>query len=68
MNYRVNKNTDNPKRNNEVHNEHCQYYNKLVSYESLSNHSNCQSAVSTAKLMGYDADGCIVCSSACHTE
>jgi hypothetical protein len=66
--YRVNKNTaDNPNGNNEVHSDDCPYYNQIVSYESLGQHSNCHSAVAEAKRRGYSrADGCKVCSPECH--
>lgn len=65
--YRVNKNTaNNPNGNNEVHSEDCRHYNQLYSYEDLGYHSNCQSAVASAKAKGYNkADGCAVCSPAC---
>jgi hypothetical protein len=67
-NYRVNKNTTtNPNGNNEVHSEDCRFYSQLVSFEHLGLHPNCQSAVTEAKNRGYyKADGCIVCSPACH--
>jgi hypothetical protein len=68
MNYRVNKDTrSNPNGNNEVHSQICVHYYQLVSFEELGYHSNCQSAVNTAKLKGYSkADGCIKCSQPCH--
>jgi len=68
-NYRMNKRTDtNPNGNNEVHNDSCDYYYQLSSYEDLGPHSSCVSAVAKAKSMGYpNADGCSVCSSICHT-
>ncbi len=69
MNYRMNKNTNNPGGNNEVHNEYCKHYYQLVNYLDLGYHSNCHSAVLDAKLKGYpNADGCKVCSPECHTE
>lgn len=34
----------------------------------LGYHSNCQSAVTKAKSMGYKANGCYYCAKACHTS
>ena len=67
-NYRVNKDTSaNPNGNNEVHSEDCYHYNRLLSFENLGLHSNCQSAVTAAKQKGYwKADGCRNCSPTCH--
>ena len=67
-NYRVNKDTsNNPNNNNEVHNEDCEHYAKLINHEYLGMHSNCHSAVSDAKARGYSkADGCRICSYECH--
>ncbi|MDD4149662.1 MAG: hypothetical protein PHE33_06500 [Bacteroidales bacterium] len=66
--YRMNKNTlNNPNGNNEVHEETCHYFNTMNSFEELGYHANCQSAVLEAKRKGYPkADGCKICSLACH--
>lgn len=67
--YRVNKHTyTNPKGNNEVHSDVCKHYHELVLFEDLGYHSTCYGAVADAKAKGYTkADGCVVCSNACHT-
>ncbi|PLX08439.1 MAG: hypothetical protein C0596_06165 [Marinilabiliales bacterium] len=66
--YRINKNTsNNPNGNNEVHNEDCYFYSRILSYEDLGLHVNCQSAVAEAKRRCYvRADGCKTCSPTCH--
>lgn len=66
--YRVNRDTSsNPNGNNEVHNDSCIHYARLVSFESLGQHSTCYSAVVEAKKRGYHkADGCAKCSEACN--
>ena len=68
--YRMNKRTEsNPKGNNEVHSSDCRHYNQLTDYVYLGYHSSCFSALRKAKSLGYpNADGCKVCSPACHTE
>lgn len=65
--YRVNKNKQS-NGDNEVHKAGCTYYSDLRNYEALGDHDSCASAVADAKSRGYQADGCAVCSSACHTS
>lgn len=67
-NYRMNKNTsDNPRGNNEVHNEDCEFYNQIYAFVDLGFHSGCATAVAKAKQLGYPkADGCKTYSSYCH--
>jgi hypothetical protein len=66
--YYVNRNKD-VQGDNEVHKEGCRWLPNVENRVSLGNCSNCQEAVRKAKAMGYhNANGCVHCSSACHTS
>lgn len=63
--YRVNKNTQSPHHDHEVHKEGCVWW-PTQNYEDLGEHTSCVSAVAAAKAHYSDANGCKTCSPACH--
>lgn len=66
-NYIVNKN-EQPNGDNEVHRtDICTRLPERRNQEDLGWHLSCASAVATAKVRGYYANGCYYCSSECHT-
>lgn len=54
-------------RNHEVHKEGCYWLGKIASAHPLGDYTSCQPAVSKAKQIYADADGCKSCSPLCHT-
>jgi len=67
--YCVNKNTDNPGGNHEVHEYSCSGLPEPENREDLGEFSDCHGAVKEAKNRGYSkVDGCIHCSPSCHKE
>lgn len=66
--YRVNNNVD--RRDgfrHEVHDEGCYWYTRMNSYTQLGCHLTCYGAVVEASGYWLTADGCGVCSPACHS-
>ena len=63
--YRVNKNTNSPNHDHEVHKEGCQWW-PTQSYFDLGDHNSCVTAVAAAKKLYADANGCKTCSIECH--
>ena len=63
--YRLNKNTNSPNRDHEVHKEGCVYW-PTDNFIDLREHPSCETAVVAAKAYYADANGCKTCSSACH--
>lgn len=64
-NYRVNKNTQSPNYDHEVHKEGCKWW-PTERYIDLGNHDSCVSAVAAARNLYADANGCKTCSPGCH--
>lgn len=65
--YCVNKNTENPGGNHEVHKEGCQWWPSDGNRDDLGEFSSCYGAVQAAKDKGYlRVDGCKDCCPACH--
>ncbi len=52
----------------EVHTEQCAWLPKAENREYLGVFANCHSAVLTAKVRGYHANGCYHCCRECHTS
>lgn len=52
----------------EVHTATCRYLPSLVNRLGLGTHSSCRSAVQAARVIFRTANGCIHCSTACHTR
>ena len=66
--YFLNKNTEtNPNNDHEVHKEGCHLL-PLRDGIDLGLHPNCQSAVTAAKGIYANSDGCIQCIPECHTR
>lgn len=63
--YRVNKNTESPNYDHEVHKEGCKWW-PTQSYIDLGEHNSCTTAVALAKSHYLDANGCKNCSRECH--
>lgn len=63
--YRVNKNTQSPNYDHEVHKEGCRWW-PTESYIDLGERSSCIEAVAAAKTHYSDANGCKTCSPQCH--
>lgn len=63
--YRVNKNTQSPNNDHEVHKEGCIWW-PTQNYIDLGEHSSCTTAVAAAKAIYSDANGCKTCSPQCH--
>lgn len=63
--YRVNKNTESPNHDHEVHEEGCIWW-PTQNYIDLGEHPSCRSAVTAAKVYYSDANGCNTCSPSCH--
>lgn len=63
--YRVNKNTQSPNYDHEVHKEGCVWW-PTQNYIDLGEHSSCYTAVAAAKAYYSDANGCKTCSKDCH--
>jgi len=51
---------------NEVHEEGCVWLSKIATPVYLGFYTNCHDAVTKAKSLGYDADGCYYCCFPCH--
>lgn len=67
--YCVNKNTENPGQNHEVHKEGCQWWPAYYNREDLGEFLSCHGAVQKAKDLGYSrVDGCKDCCPDCHRE
>jgi len=67
--YCVNKNTDNPGGNHEVHKYSCSWLPEPENKEDLGEFADCHGAVQEAKNRGYsNVDGCIHCCPNCHKE
>ncbi len=65
--YWVNNNSDNnPNNDHEVHKDGCHLLPAIVSKTSLGEHNNCSSAVTEAKKIYSNSDGCIHCIPECH--
>lgn len=65
--YCVNKNAQ-PKGEHEVHNlGTCWKLPDPINRVALGEHASCQSAVTKAKVIYPTADGCQICSPACHS-
>ena len=65
--YYVNKNTDtNPNNDHEVHEEGC--HKMPSSVVDLGYHTNCDSALTAAKNIYSNSDGCRICSPSCHNS
>ncbi len=65
--YYVNKNAQS-NGDHEVHREGCNYLPEQDNREYLGDFSSCHEAVKEALRRNYDANGCIHCSNACHTQ
>ena len=52
----------------EVHKKGCIYWPSQANVQSLGQHSNCSSAVRTARSHFTQVNGCKTCSTACHTQ
>lgn len=65
--YVVNDRTNDDDGDHEVHIDTCHLYPRIASYTELGNHSECQTAVTKAKLTYPNSNGCIHCSEPCHT-
>ncbi len=63
--YRVNRNTQSPNYDHEVHKEGCRWW-PTQSFYDLGEHSSCKTAVDAAKAYFSDANGCKTCSPDCH--
>lgn len=63
--YRVNRNTQSPNYDHEVHKEGCRWW-PTQSYIDLGEHSSCVTAVAAARKIYSDANGCKTCSPDCH--
>jgi len=68
-NFCVNKNAQ-PTGEHEVHNldAGCNHLPELYNRHQLGNHANCQSAVTAARRIYSNVDGCAYCAPACHTR
>ena len=67
--YCVNKNTENPGGNHEVHKEGCQWWPAVENKEDLGEFTSCHGAVQEAIRRGYNnVDGCATCSPDCHRQ
>ena len=66
MNYYVNKRAQS-NGDHEVHEETCRYLPTIENRMYLGNFSNCRDAVSEAKKSYSRANGCLTCSTSCHT-
>lgn len=67
MKYYSNKNAQS-NGDHEVHNEYCSKLPLASNRKDLGDFSNCQDAVKKAKESDASADGCKICSPACHTR
>lgn len=65
--YYVNKNAQ-PNGDHEVHKEGCLFMPSEQNRESLGNFSDCRDAVREAKKDYSQVNGCVHCSSDCHTQ
>lgn len=65
--YYVNKNAQS-NGDHEVHAEGCSYMPEVLNRDYLGMFDGCRGAVSKAKSMGYNANGCYYCSRPCHTQ
>lgn len=66
--YRVNKNTQSPNYDHEVHKEGCTWW-PTANYYDLGEHATCVTAVAKARRDYYaDANGCKTCSNECHVS
>lgn len=63
--YRVNRITNSPNQDHEVHKEDCPWW-PTVSYVDLGEHASCFTAVAQAKRIFSDANGCKACSPDCN--
>ena len=52
----------------EVHKDGCSYMPSVANRSYLGEFSNCQDAVSAAKLVHRQVNGCYYCSNLCHTQ
>lgn len=61
---------NNPQSNgdHEVHKNGCYWLSQARSTTPLGNHSSCRTAVAQAKQIYSRANGCVHCSTACHTS
>ena len=68
-NFCVNKNAQ-PTGEHEVHNldAGCNHLPEFHNRHQLGNHTNCQSAVTAARRVYNNVDGCAYCAPACHTR
>jgi hypothetical protein len=67
-NYRVNKNTQSPNYDHEVHKEGCKWW-PTQNYIDLGEHASCVTAVAKARREHYsDSNGCNTCSKECHSS
>jgi hypothetical protein len=64
--YRVNKRTNNPNNNHEVHVDTCIHYGLLNQYLELGDFVFCSTALQTARNLGFEnVDGCKNCIPEC---
>lgn len=66
-NYYVNDNAQ-PTGEHEVHRDGCTWLAEIISKTALGYHSSCHGAVSKARTIYSNVDGCKTCSEDCHTR